>query len=484
MGATLDGTRSYSHITSPSILGKTGWHVSPVGFGGYRIHQKIAEHRAALSLALTSGCNLIDTSSNYGDGGSEQLIGEVLRDLFKAGKLKREQVVVVSKVGYLQGENLKLAQQRKDRGLAFQEVTEYSEDCWHCLHPDFLKDQITRSLQRLALDQIDVLLLHNPEYFLKTNQDHREYYRRIGEALKYLETEVAQGRIQHYGISSNTFPEPKEAEDFTSLEAVCDIVREQGIKHFSVIQFPFNLYEPDAAFECNNGSKTLFETAEANRLGTLINRPLNAFYGNKLIRLAEFQSHSDRDVEESLKNSFLDALQVEADYPAKDVYPAKKIAWAHILRHNFEKISDLEGWKNILAYQIEPALDEAAEALAGNAEFEAWFEDYKTSLEQLFTDLNDYLEELSSLLSKRIDGILDEACPALKTSPSLSQKAIRVYRSIHGASSILVGMREVDYVKDTLSFQPILDSYEAMTALSAIQEDIEGEPESHDEDRI
>jgi aryl-alcohol dehydrogenase-like predicted oxidoreductase len=474
MPATAEGTKSYPHITAPSILGKTGWSVSPVGFGGYRIHVKVDEHRAALRLALESGCNIIDTSTNYGDGGSEKLVGEVLRDLFATGKFKREQYVVVSKVGYLQGENLKLAQQRKERGLAFQEITEYAEDCWHCLHPDFLKDQITRSLQRLQLDKIDVLLLHNPEYFLKVNGDHREYYRRIGEALKYLETEVAQGRIQHYGISSNTFPEPKEAEDFTSLEAIHDIVREAGLKHFSVIQFPFNLYEPDAAFECNNGPKTLFETAEAYRLGTLVNRPLNAFYGNKLIRLTEFPSHSDRDVEESLKNSFLEALQVESDYPAKDVFPAKKIAWAHILRHNFEKISDLEGWKNILAYQIEPSLDEAAEALSGNAEFEAWFEEYKLALEQLFTDLSDYLEELGSLLSKRIDKILDEACPALESSTTLSQKAIRVYRSVNGASSILVGMRLPEYVKDTLTFQPVLTPYEAMNALSAIQDDIEG----------
>src|SRR5258708_6737832 len=107
MGATVQGTESYPHRTSPNLLGKTGWSVSPVGFGGYRISPLVQDHREALKLALTSGCNLIDTSTNYGDGASEKLIGEVLRELTTEHGLKRDQVVVVSKVGYIQGENLK-----------------------------------------------------------------------------------------------------------------------------------------------------------------------------------------------------------------------------------------------------------------------------------------------------------------------------------------------------------------------------------------
>src|SRR6185312_6326727 len=154
MGATAEGTRSYPHRVTPSILGKTGWSVSPVGFGGYRIHAGIELHHASLKLALESGCNLIDTSTNYGDGGSETLVGETLAELFAAGSLRREQVVVVTKVGYVQGENLKLARQRQQRKIPFPEIVEYTDDCWHCISPEFLKDQITRSLSRLKLDQI------------------------------------------------------------------------------------------------------------------------------------------------------------------------------------------------------------------------------------------------------------------------------------------------------------------------------------------
>ena len=50
---------------------------------------------------------------------------------------------------------------------------------------------------------------------------------------------------------------------------------------------------------------------------------------------------------------------------------------------------------------------------------------------------------------------------------------IRIYRSIPGASSVLVGMRKPDYVRDSLALKPALTPEQAMDALDAIQDDIE-----------
>src|SRR5262249_15383052 len=144
--------------------------VSKAGFGGYRIHEMRPEHRDALELALSSGCNLIDTSANYTDGNSERLIGATLGRMISEGKIRREEVVVVSKGGYVQGSNLSLAHSRVRAGNPFPEMVEYHADCWHCISPEFLEDQITRSLERLKLDQLDAYLLHNPEYFLKVDR--------------------------------------------------------------------------------------------------------------------------------------------------------------------------------------------------------------------------------------------------------------------------------------------------------------------------
>ena len=105
------------------------------------------------------GVNLIDTSTNYADGSSETCIGNVL------ARQQREELIVVSKVGYVQGQALAMARTREQRGSAFPEMVKYTEGCWHCIHPEFLADQLGRSLGRLRVEKVDVYLLHNPEYF-------------------------------------------------------------------------------------------------------------------------------------------------------------------------------------------------------------------------------------------------------------------------------------------------------------------------------
>ena len=232
------------------ILGKTDFSVSICGFGCYRIDDGIQQHQKALEKAVLSGINVIDTSSNYSDGGSETLVGKVLNKLISENKISRENIVVVSKGGYLQGSNLKLGMEREQSGKAFKDVVKCSPDLWHCISPDFLENQITLSLKRLNLEKIDVYLLHNPEYFLTYSvisdpeRREREYYRRIKDAFIYLEEEVKRGRISYYGISSNTFAEKESKQNFTSLEKVLNIAKEISEQnHFAVVQFPMNLFE-------------------------------------------------------------------------------------------------------------------------------------------------------------------------------------------------------------------------------------------------
>src|SRR3954454_6463702 len=160
--ATPEGTqRRAAGRAGYRRLGKTDLTVSVVGFGGYRTGRKSPDHRAALTAALAAGVNLIDTSSNYMLGDSERLIGEVLAE----SAVPRDEIVVVSKIGYVQGPNLDLAHQRESDGRPFPDMVHYTDGCWHCIGPEFLEDQLTRAFDRLGLATIDVLLLHNPEYF-------------------------------------------------------------------------------------------------------------------------------------------------------------------------------------------------------------------------------------------------------------------------------------------------------------------------------
>ena len=194
-------------------FGNSGLTTSRLGFGTYRVDTREPEHREALKKALREGVNLIDTSTNYMDGDSERLVGSVLRELIKSGELTREEVIVVSKIGYVQGHNLKQAEAREQAKRPYPDMVKYGEGIWHCIHPEYLADQLTLSLDRLGLATLDVCLLHNPEYFLSEAAHHEggdlaavrdAFYRRIEQAFMFFESQVAAGRIRYYGVSSNT----------------------------------------------------------------------------------------------------------------------------------------------------------------------------------------------------------------------------------------------------------------------------------------
>ncbi|HLD99018.1 MAG TPA: aldo/keto reductase [Bdellovibrionota bacterium] len=445
MGATPSGTRDYFDLQrqgpgqiSPVILGRTGWSVSPVGFGAYRT--VFEQHEEALRTALLSGFNLIDTSPSYGNGSSEQLIGKVISSLISEGALTREQIILVTKVP--------LGPQTS------------------------INDRLTRSLERLRTDSIDVLLLENPEYFLKNGGTHAEYYQLLRTAFEDLESEVRRGRIQYYGISSNTLPEPKNHDTFTSLEFVWENAQSLGSNHhLGVIEFPLNLLEPGAAVEANNNTLTLLEFARARDLGTLVNRPLNALRGRALFRLADrADGHGGAFEKNELENALSDTLQLEANYPGEEAISAGQIAWAHMLRKNLDQLVSIESWEHILASRIRPILSPALERLAASPEFAFWADEYRFRSEELFSAVSRFLEKQHANRSETISRLLVEAAPELESSQSLSNKAIRVYRSLAGVHCVLVGLRQVSHVREALELKPPISAESALHALRAVQE--------------
>ncbi|MFA6235708.1 MAG: aldo/keto reductase [Bacteriovorax sp.] len=276
-----------------------------VGFGGYRVSIKSIEHRQALILALKDGCSLIDTSSNYTNGESEELIGSVLSEnpIFKP--------LIVTKAGYIQGRNLDIIQELNANGLAIEDLVDLGENLKHSIHPDFLKNQLDGSLKRLKRSSVDIFLLHNPEYYFKTEGATQvEYYRRIQKAFAYLETEVESGRIKSYGISSNNFILPPTDPEVTDLKKVLEAAKKNSPKnHFTTIQFPFNLIEIGALEKFGEyGDESLLELAQLNNLTTMINRPLNAFTNNKLVRLATYEFFTKDFDEKDAQSEFESAM--------------------------------------------------------------------------------------------------------------------------------------------------------------------------------
>src|SRR3990172_2229381 len=68
------------------VLGRTGLQVSEIGFGcgavgGLIIRAPLKERLTAVNRALELGINYFDTAAAYGNGQSEENLGEVLKSV-------------------------------------------------------------------------------------------------------------------------------------------------------------------------------------------------------------------------------------------------------------------------------------------------------------------------------------------------------------------------------------------------------------------
>lgn len=153
-------------------LGRSELVVSPICYGSWQLSSRFwgdvsAEQAiAAMRRAFEIGVNFYDTADAYGDGYSEQVMGEALAEL------PRDQIVVATKV------------------------------YWHFYpdgrrHPDLSGDYVVteceESLRRLKMDYVDLYQLHAWDPLTP-----------LAETTEALEKLKAAGKIRCYGASNFT----------------------------------------------------------------------------------------------------------------------------------------------------------------------------------------------------------------------------------------------------------------------------------------
>jgi aryl-alcohol dehydrogenase-like predicted oxidoreductase len=157
-------------------LGRTGLEVSEVGYGAWGIGgsgwlgAKDDESLQALERALDLGVNLIDTALGYGDGHSEELVGQVVRG-------RAETVRVATKIPPKNG----LWPARKGTRAEETFPAEHVRACTET------------SLRNLGLDTIDVQQFHVWDDDWVDQGDWQEAI----DALKQ------EGKIRCFGVSIN-----------------------------------------------------------------------------------------------------------------------------------------------------------------------------------------------------------------------------------------------------------------------------------------
>ena len=516
--ATPGGTASYvarilaspspTHPTSHgyTTMGSTGLTTSRLGFGGYRIDISSDTHRQALLKALREGCNLIDTSTNYADGGSERLVGSVLSDCIKGNEVTREEVIVVSKIGYVQGQNLKRAEAREKAGNPFPEMVKYGDGIWHCLHPEFLEEQLTLSLDRLGVATLDVCLLHNPEYFLsdaknrklpidsKTLRDLRTtFYQRLQQAFVYFEQQIATGRLQFYGVSSNTCTAKPNDPEATSLSRMLEAAQaaakelNQTTHHFRVLQLPMNVFESGALRTANTGledKQTTLELAQQENIAVLVNRPLNAIptkHGG-MIRLADPQAERPAttfDVQlpkvRSLEEEYVKDIAPLVPHSDKGVAANEYFKWAEELSQLRPALQNLEHWDQIENQMIAPHANQVFQVLTRQLTGEkeaAWDNWRKRYVPEFLTLLRVMRLEAAEKSAKKIHEIrqvVDPLLPESHRNEPFSRKALWALASTPGVTSVLNGIRAQHYVEDSMTimrWELLSDSQKIFEVLS------------------
>jgi aryl-alcohol dehydrogenase-like predicted oxidoreductase len=264
--ATAEGTARYrdrfpqlrdaGHFRRPANVPGAGelW-LSSIGLGTYLgdpDDEADRHYTEAITTALRSGINILDTAINYRHQRSERNIGAVLRQQIDSGDLQRDEVAVCTKAGYLSFDGNLPADPRAYFAREYVEsgILDPAQLAggMHCMAPAYLENQIERSRHNLGLETIDVFYLHNPESQL-ADISREAFLQRIRDAFAMLEKQVKAGSLRYYGMATwSAFRLPESSRDYLSLAEVAALAREQAGDghHFRFVQLPFSLAMPEA----------------------------------------------------------------------------------------------------------------------------------------------------------------------------------------------------------------------------------------------
>jgi len=219
-------------------LGRTGWQVSAISFGGWAIGSTWGpvddrESLAALHRAVDLGVNFFDTADVYGDGRSERLLGQLCQE-------RGETIHIATKAG-------RRLDPHVASGYNRQNLTAFVE----------------RSLKNLGTDTIDLLQLHCPPTEV--------YY--TPEVFGILDDLVKQGKIRYYGVSVEKVEEGLKAIEYPGVQTV---------------QIIFNIFRQRPA-------ELFFPEAKRRRVGVLARVPLSSgLLTGKMTRATTFAPDDHR----------------------------------------------------------------------------------------------------------------------------------------------------------------------------------------------
>lgn len=267
-----------------------GLTLSNIGLGTY-LGDATTEHDMgyiqAIQKSVELGCNLIDTAINYRGQRSELNVSKALQQILATTDITREDLVIATKGGFTpadwrSGRIGESARQDMHDFYRYSVAPILGKDASNnerinFIETDFIEWAFNQSLHNLSLKKIDIYYLHNPEMSLET-LGAETFYKELAHTFRFLESQVAQGKLGMYGFATwSGFLADESEANYLDLERILGTARLVGgdSHSFKVIQLPFNQARTEASDELNQKGQSILDAAKDNGLTVFTNVSLN-----------------------------------------------------------------------------------------------------------------------------------------------------------------------------------------------------------------
>ena len=193
---------------------------------------------------VRSGLNLIDTAINYRYMHGEWSVRAALSRLLSEQIVSREELILCTKGGFIPHPDRVdwFSQEYANNGNFSISASDLVAGC-HCMHPEYLHDQLNRSLDNLGVETIDIYYIHNPETQL-SQISTEVFYQRLYQAFEVMEAAVKAGKIRAYGLATwSGFRVPPTEPNYIDLayaKALASQAAGDSTDSFQFIQLPLN----------------------------------------------------------------------------------------------------------------------------------------------------------------------------------------------------------------------------------------------------
>ena len=290
--ATEEGTLEFStnFLANTCVYSKVQDNIllSSVGIGTYLGPPDEDTDNSIISAiiaSVTNGINHIDTAINYRAQLSEKAIGEALRKLFYAGKIKRSNLFIATKAGFIPADRTKgmsSHETMKEWSSNIPAEFEFSNQDVvhgkHCIAPYCIQKSIDKSRQNLGIKTIDLLYLHNVFEKQAGKVSNEDLKLRIKVAFTYLESLRKSNIIRYYGLAtSQSFRIPMSKKKYSSLFELYEIAKEIGGEShgFRFIEVPISATALEAIHDkYQEQDMTLLQAAKVLNISVVSSKSL------------------------------------------------------------------------------------------------------------------------------------------------------------------------------------------------------------------